>query len=398
MKHDDNKPNDNQDSNKKSVKTEKDLLEEISKTDPNFYEEIKKQSNVYHLGESHKEIEIIIEKLSDIKPRKIDWLWQNVVAFRKITLFAGEPGVGKSQLLLYIASILSNGLKFHFQPIKVEPQNVLILSGEDHAEDTITPRLMALNANIDRIHHVKGIKKIDKGGNAYFDVICLIENIFELEQKIIANNYKLIIVDPISLYLGSVDEYKNKEIRSALCMLTALAERHDLAIILNSHFSKRSGNVTKSAIDRVMGSIGLAAAARIVFGILKDPDNLKKRLFLPIKNNIGPDEIGYSYEIKQIILDNNILTSRIEWLNEKIDKTANDILNPPLKIEAPKREEAKEFLLEMLKDGACMRRDLVERAKEFDISYGRLYAAKSELKIIEDYELGNKRNTFWRLP
>lgn len=393
MKHDDDKP-----SNDINSTNMKELGEFIEKHEPGFIgKQEKRKSNVYHLTEEEP-IEIVIEKLSDVIPKKIDWLWKDVVAFRKITLFAGEPGVGKSQLLLYIANILSNGLKFHFQATKIEPQNILIFSGEDHAEDTITPRLMALNANIDRIHHVKGIKKIDKGGNAYFDVICLIENIFELEQKIIANKYKLIIVDPISLYLGSVDEYKNKEIRSALCMLTALAERHNLAIILNSHFSKRSGNVTKSAIDRVMGSIGLAAAARIVFGILKDPDNPKKRLFLPIKNNIGPDEIGYSYEIKQIILDNNILTSRIEWLNEKIDKTANDILNPPLKIESPKLEAAKDFLAEILRNGPMLLNEVRKKFTDQGFSMDRLYAAKKELKIIDDQEIGGSKLKFWKLP
>src|SRR6185295_2010544 len=100
-----------------------------------------------------------------------------------------------------------------------------ILSGEDDTSDTIIPRLMALNANIDRINHVKGIRKKDKRGNEYFDVVCLVEHLAELEQLIIDNKYKLLIVDPISLYLGSVDERVNKEVRSALSLLTALAER-----------------------------------------------------------------------------------------------------------------------------------------------------------------------------
>ncbi len=388
MKHDDDKTNDI-----KKSKTKDDLEKEILKDDPHY----KLPTNIVTWPNNPEPIEIIIEKLSKIISKNVNWLWPDVIAFGKTTLFAGEPGVGKSQLLLYIASILSNGYKFHFQPIKINAQNILIMSGEDNAEDTIKPRLEALNANIERIDFVKGIKRLDKNGNEYFDAICVVEHIADLEQKIIDNKYKLIIIDPISLYLGSIDEHKNKEIRKALNILEALAHRHDLAIILNSHFTKPTGNGNKSAIYRVMGSVGFAAAARIVFGIMKDPDNADRRLFLPIKNNLGQDKQGFVYEIKPITLENNIFTSKIEWLNEKIDATANDILNPPLKIESPKLETAKDLLTNLLKKGPILLSEIRKKFTEQGFSIDRLYAAKSALNIIEDQEIGGSRIKFWKL-
>lgn len=358
-------------------------------------DQIAKYANVIKL---EPPVSIEIGSLSDVKEKKIEWLWRDRIAYGKITLFAGEPGVGKSQLLLYIASTVSNGNKFHFDNAVVNQDKVLLISGEDNVEDTIKPRIMALGGNVDFIHYVKGIKKFDIKNNEYYDVISLVDHLSELEDQIIQNKYKLLIVDPITLYLGSLDENKNKEIRSALCMISALAERHNLAIVLNSHFSKPSGNTQKGAIYRVMGSIGFAAAARIVIAIAKDPEDPSRRLFVPIKNNLSQDHEGLVYKIKPVAFKDGICTSCVDWLNEKVSQTANEILNPPIKIESPKLDEAKAFLLDLLKYGSVPLSDIRKKSEQLGISSPRLYKAKNELKIYENVSFGNKRGKIWSLP
>lgn len=343
--------------------------------------------------------EITIEKICDVKEQKVNWMWKEKIAYGKMTLFAGEPGVGKSQLLLYIASIVSLGGRFHNENKLCNKANVLLISGEDNADDTIKPRLMALGADLNHIDYVKGIKRYDSRGNEFFDAICVIDNIADIEDKIIKNQYKLIIIDPISLYLGSVDENKNKEIRSALGQLNALAERHGLAIILNSHFTKSSSNgVAKNAINRVMGSIGFAAAARIVYGIMKDPEDPDRRLFLPIKNNIGNDKDGFVYSIKPCLVGASIETSRVEWLNEKIETTANEVLNNSESRPTPKLEEAKNLILELLKYGSRSLSEIRSECVQSGISNDRMYKAKNELKIIESVSISSKRGKIWELP
>ena len=52
---------------------------------------------------------IISLKASDVRVKPIDWLWPNVLAKGKIVLIAGNPSLGKSQVSLYIASIVSKG-------------------------------------------------------------------------------------------------------------------------------------------------------------------------------------------------------------------------------------------------------------------------------------------------
>jgi hypothetical protein len=257
---------------------------------------------------------------------------------------------------------------------------------------------MALDADLDFVHFVEGIKKTDKNGNPYFDAVCLVEHLSELEELIKAENYRVIIVDPIALHLGNVDENKNKDIRSALALISALCERHDLCFILNSHFSKPSSNGSKNAINRIMGSIGFAAAARIVYGIMKDPDDPSRRLFIPIKNNIGKDNEGFVYKIEQISLPERLETSRINWLPDKIDKTANDILNCSSTKPTPEADKAVDFLLNLLKNGSMSRVDIVKMAVDERISNGSLYRAKKVLNIYETDSFGGKRGKIWMLP
>src|SRR5579872_2157596 len=117
---------------------------------------------------------IEIENVSAVQQRKIDWMWKDIIAYGKITLFAGEPGVGKSQLLLYIASIVSNGGRFHQETKLCTKNKVLLISGEDNADDTIEPRLMALNSDLSFIDYMKGVRQEDKNGNVYYDSISII--------------------------------------------------------------------------------------------------------------------------------------------------------------------------------------------------------------------------------
>jgi hypothetical protein len=146
-----------------------------------------------------------------------------------------------------------------------------------------------------------------------------------------------------------------------------------------------------------MGSIGFAAAARIVIAIAKDPEDPTRRLFVPIKNNLSQDQEGLVYKIKSVCLRDAIETSSVEWLNEKISQTANEILNPPIKIEAPKLEEAKQFLNDILKYGSVSVREIRTKSEQQGISVGRLYEAKKELNIFENDSFMGKRGKIWSL-
>lgn len=50
-----------------------------------------------------------VVKASEIKPKEVKWLWYPYIPFGKVTLLQGDPGDGKSKLMLSIADLLSKG-------------------------------------------------------------------------------------------------------------------------------------------------------------------------------------------------------------------------------------------------------------------------------------------------
>jgi predicted ATP-dependent serine protease len=54
-------------------------------------------------------VDIGMVKLSDFEMKPVDWLWRHRLARKTLALVAGDGGVGKSQILLAIAAIVSRG-------------------------------------------------------------------------------------------------------------------------------------------------------------------------------------------------------------------------------------------------------------------------------------------------
>lgn len=50
-----------------------------------------------------------IKRLSDIKSTEVEWLWYPYIPLGKLTIIQGDPGSGKTMLILYLASLLSSG-------------------------------------------------------------------------------------------------------------------------------------------------------------------------------------------------------------------------------------------------------------------------------------------------
>ena len=48
-----------------------------------------------------------VVKASEIEPKEVKWLWYPYIPFGKVTLLQGDPGDGKSKLMLSIAALLS---------------------------------------------------------------------------------------------------------------------------------------------------------------------------------------------------------------------------------------------------------------------------------------------------
>jgi hypothetical protein len=211
-------------------------------------------------------------------------------------------------------------------------------------------------------------------------------------------NVAAVVIDPISAYLGKVDSHKNAEVRALFAPLGDLAARHNVAIIAVSHPSKAAGT---KALMRVSGSLAFVAAARAAYLVLSDPADKRRRLLLPMKNNLGPDATGLAFRIEGATVSSQagpLATSRIVWESEPVTMTADEAIQA----EAPSKgasavDEAADWLREVLSAGPVGADEVISMAKQEQISERTLRRAR-ELLGIKPAKDGMEGGWIWSLP
>jgi putative DNA primase/helicase len=113
------------------------------------------------LRELPEQSRLVVKCAADIKPEKIDWLWEKRLPLGKCVLVAGEGGLGKSMVLAWIAATVSRGKEWPCDEGKSRPGSVVILSAEDDAADTIIPRLIAADADCTKVHILEAVRRED---------------------------------------------------------------------------------------------------------------------------------------------------------------------------------------------------------------------------------------------
>ena len=127
---------------------------------------------------------------------------------------------------------------------------MIVISAEDDPADTIRPRLDAAGADVERMHCMSTVPQ--RNGDTVEDrLFSLREDLKVLEREIRRlPDSRLVIIDPISSYLGGVDTHRNADVRSALHPLAALAERTGVAIVAVSHLNKSVGGKGRQSPHR----------------------------------------------------------------------------------------------------------------------------------------------------
>ena len=241
---------------------------------------------------------------------------------------------------------------------------MIILACEDDVADTIRPRLDRAGANVAKIVVVDSVSSgsRDRAFSLEDDLPRLRELIAELRDV------RLLIVDPISAYCGSVDSHKNAEVRALLAPLAELAAECRLAVVAINHLTKGSGK----AVYRSMGSIAFAAAARACWNFYKDPDDEKRRLMMPTKMNLAPDAYGLAYSIED---------GAVVWFNEPIFSTADDVQARESSDGESSDPWPVEWLRDRLADGAVQVKTVDKEARAHGISQKQLRNARKQLKV-----------------
>lgn len=319
---------------------------------------------------SNKEINLKLINMNEVEVETVDWLLYPFIPFGKITILEGDPGEGKTTVMLQIIAKLTKG-----EPVlpseekNREPMKVIYQTAEDGLGDTIKPRLLSAVADCNNI------LVIDDSDKA------LTVSDERLEEAIRQTNARLIVLDPLQGYLGAeVDMHRANEIRPLMHRLSTLADKYKCAVVLIGHMNKSS--VGKSNY-RGLGSIDIHAAARsvVLCGRVKDEPEI--RVLCQIKSSLAPERTPIAFRLSE--------EKGFEWIGE-YDITADELLSGDVR--GSKIREATKFLEEFLKDGQKYSKEIEEEASARGIKKKTLWNAKNSMNI-DSVKVGNR--WYWML-
>ena len=184
-----------------------------------------------------------------MKPSPVEFVDGGVIPRGKLVTVAGLGGAGKGMFLANYAADLSKGRKtlgLEYSP--GDPIGILFVGCEDGYSDTFVPRLLAADANLEKIDFLTGIKDA-KGRPLPFSIARLTP----LDRYLEANpEVRLVIIDPISGFIGraGVKDSNDAELRCILEPLVELADKRQVTIIIVKHLNK---DEAKSVAGRVRG-------------------------------------------------------------------------------------------------------------------------------------------------
>ncbi|MBS4968134.1 MAG: AAA family ATPase [Lachnospiraceae bacterium] len=338
---------------------------------------------------SQPELKLI--NMESVKVEQIEWLLYPFIPFGKVTIIQGDPGEGKTTMVLQIIAKLTRGepillnkksqkeaqqdseenLKQEVlsQDNPIQPVNVIYQTAEDGLGDTIKPRLLAAGADCSRVLVIDDREQ----PLTMLDV--------RLEEAIMQTKARMVVLDPIQGFLGTdVDMHRANEIRPLMKRVAVLAEKYHCAIILIGHMNKNSNG--KSSY-RGLGSIDFQAAARSVLIVGRLKDEPETRVMCHVKSSLAPEGKSIAFRLDK--------ETGFQWIGE-YDISADDLLSGDAR--GQKSRMAKEFLLDILADGGMPQKKVEEEASKQGIKKKTLRNAKQELEI-NSVKRGNQ--WFWIL-
>lgn len=301
---------------------------------------------------------------SSITETNVDWLWYPFIPFGKLTLVQGDPGCGKSTLMMNIIAAASKGGCFPDGRKSKKPMHIIYQCSEDGVSDTIKPRLAAAGADCTNV--------------AFLDeeIGTVTLNDETIRRAIADFNAKLLVIDPVQAYLGETDMASAASMRKVLRQLSAWASMYHCAVVLVGHLNKKQNS---KDLYRSLGSIDLVAAARSVLQL----DRLTEDDSIAVIHHIKSSLAAKGKDLFFTVDCNSCLT----W----IDPGSPDVQN-----ERPtKQTQTAQWLKLILSDGPVRATDILEHLKKEGISERTIQSVKKALDI---RSVKKDNSWYWQLP
>ncbi len=305
---------------------------------------------------------------SNVSKSDVDWLWYPFIPCGKITILQGDPGGGKSTLMLDLIGKLTTGRTLP-DGRRLKPINVIYQCSEDGLADTIKPRLERAKADCNRVGYI----------NEEINGFSLDDEI--IRDTIIELNARLLVIDPIQAYVGDVDLSNASGMRKVLRRLSMWASATNCAIVLIGHLNKRSGS---KELYRGLGSIDLVAAARSVIQVERDADNGEIGVIKHVKSSLASKGKDQTFFIDE--------QGFINWTSETSVTTVQSFFEEEPK---SKQERAAKQIREILANGPVETVVVEGMLLEKGIGLRTINSAKRLIAV--ESQRKNKK-WYWSLP
>lgn len=346
----------------------------------------------------------VLQPFSTIEPREVRWLWPQRIPLGRLTVLAGPAGLGKSFLTAELAAHVSTG-KAWPDGLPCPSGSVLMLCAEDDPHDTTRPRLDGQGADVRRVYAMPAVRARGGSGKVVERVVTLAD-LPEVEAALDAmQECRLIVVDPIGSYLGgSVDAYRDNEVRGVLAPLAKLAAERDLAVVVVAHVRKAS---VTAADDAVLGSRAMTALARQVLHLLPDADDTpeegeardRRRLLLPGKSNLGRRAAGLAFDVVAAPGGSGAV---LRWSDGEVNGDADTHYARQASGGRGEGgggalEEAKSWLVDVLEAGPVGAREVRKLAADDGQAWATVQRAKDGLGVVATKSGGRGAPWLWSL-
>lgn len=340
--------------------------------------------------------------LTTVTAEPVEYLPGNVLLTSAYQMVVGDPGLGKTRVLLEACANVTRGRSWPASGHETEPRDVFYVGQEDSPEQVIRPVVVeGLGGDPARFHLIDALELTDRRERRRESTFCLSpEGIEALDAMMAELRPALVVFDPVNGYLGGADSFKDAEVRERLMPLAKLAQKHRAAVIGNGHMTK---DQQRAVAYRVGGSIAFYAVARAVFFVVQDPNDSRRRAFFHKKGNMAELGAARGFSIVSRYIDERLNTVGVPaWDTDPVDFTLEEALRAAS--EGPdasqKRESVPETVLRSIllaRGGHAPATEVYRVAETMGVPERTLDRAKKKLGVVSQRD-GFQGPYVWYLP
>lgn len=329
--------------------------------------------------------------LAEVVAERVTWLWPGYLPAGKLAVLEGDPGVGKSTLTMAIAAAMTGGPSLP-GGAAMSSAPVVVVTYEDGIADTVKPRLEAAGGDPGAIYAIQSVN--DRP-------VTIPDDVPEVTAQVAAMGAKLVIIDPAGAAFGaSTDTYVDSDVRRALAPLARMAEETQATVLLVRHLRKAA---RVPAVMAGAASIGIAAAARTVLGVYRDPTNPSHCVLAIVKCNLA--ERASSLGFRLCSTDSGV--ARVEWTGASTMSAdalvaARDGTHAEVDGQGSRSTlaEVEAFLVDILGDGVELEsKTVITKGRDAGYSPRTIQRALRTVGVVVRREgRGQHHHTLWSIP